>query len=182
VKEILATSLVKMREEMHRSQGGTEPMAEVEDTTRQAWYQSYPSPIPDIWSAAAEGTPSIIIEGNTNDRILDAKVGLPPLSVENAIFFVAARHGYRCAEFSLTRGFSPVTAPDVPPQGQPWATVNGDPNANLPGYLAAILATLRERDSQRMIIMSGGMQYSPIWGIENSPTPPTKEGKRWSLH
>ncbi len=50
------------------------------------------------------------------------------------------------------------------------------------GLLYGAGLRLSEVCGLRVKDLSGGMQYSPIRGIENSPTPSTEEGERWSLH
>ncbi len=130
-----------------------------------AWYDNYPRPIRDIWGAASEGRPAVVLEGNTNDRILSRQSDLPPMNLTHAIHAVAGRQGYHCGEISVTNGFMAVKPPDSRANGRGFPVAQGHPSENMAAYLAQFFGPLQSRDEPKLLVVNGGDLICP----ENDP-------------
>jgi SpoVK/Ycf46/Vps4 family AAA+-type ATPase len=132
----------------------------------------FPSPIKEIWAARCGGKGAIILEQNTNDRIICAEAGLiQPMSIRYAIYSTFGQMDYQMGEINKVEGFRAVTPPHSPKTENGkcvFPRIQGDPKSAV--YFSQYTRMLFRKESKVLLLINGADLLLP--DIEPGMMPP----------
>ena len=120
---------------------------------------NYPTPIKEILESRAEGRGGLILDGNTNDRIISPGAGIDtPLSHMYAIFKVLSEKGYHIGNISLTQNFTlvqPGNTNEEKNSKNPFPRVHGTFSKNPSSFMAQFFPALKSREHKVLLWVTG---------------------------
>ncbi len=120
---------------------------------------NYPTPIKEILESRAEGKGGLILEGNTNDRVISPEVGIhTPLSHMYAVFRTLSEKGYHIGNISLTQNFTlvqPDNTNEAKNSKNPFPRVHGTFSKNPSAFIAQFFPVLKSKEHKVLLWVTG---------------------------